>query len=455
MRVHMIDSALFGEQFGTEPMRQIFDDTAIMRSWMQTEAALARAEAAVGVIPQEAAQTISERAAQTNWDPTQLTDGIAETFHPLVPAIRLLADACGEAGAYVHWGATTQDIMDTGMVLQLRDATSLLQRDLGDLRDAWRDLAVRHRDTPMPGRTHGQHGPPITFGYKVAIWVAELERHMERFEACLPRLLVGQLSGATGTLASLGSIGLEVQCLMMEDLGLHMPPICWHTARDGFAEFVGLLGMICATLNKIALEIIHLQATEVAEVEEPFIWGKVGSSTMPHKRNPMICELIVALCKIVRQDAALALDTMVQEHERDMGAWQAEWEYIPRACILTASALAYSIRVARGLLVYPKRMYKNIDITGGLAFSEVVMLELGRFIGRQKAHDIVYRICMEVVESAGSFREALHNDPEVRAHLALEQIEALFKPETYLGLAPIYVDRVAGTHTSQQEVVNP
>jgi adenylosuccinate lyase len=296
----------------------------------------------------------------------------------------------------------------------------------------------------MPGRTHGQHAAPITFGYKVAVWLAELDRHMERLAACTPRLLVGQLAGAVGTLASFGPQGLEIQRLMMADLGLGVPPICWHTARDGLAEFVGLLGMLCATLGKVALEVIHLQATEVAEVEEPFVWGKVGSSTMPHKRNPMICELIVALGRIVRQDAALALETMVQEHERDMGAWQAEWEYVPRACLLTASALAHSLRVARGLRVDAARMRANIDLSGGLALSEAVMLELGQYIGRQEAHDVVYRVSMAVAESGGSFLRALHDDPMVNAHLSAEQIAVLLQPERYLGAAPVCVDQVVG-----------
>jgi adenylosuccinate lyase len=332
--------------------------------------------------------------------------------------------------------------MDTGLILQLRDALDSLQEDMRALRDLWRDLAVRYRDTPMIGRTHGQHAPPITFGFKVAIWLAELDRHLDRMAACRPRLLVGQLAGAVGTLASFGPRGMEIQQLMMADLGLGAPAICWHTARDGLAELVGILGMLCATLAKVALEVIHLQQTEVAEVEEPFMWGKVGSSTMPHKRNPMMCELIVALGRIVRQDTALALDTMVQEHERDMGAWQAEWEYVPRACLLTASALAHSIQVARGLRVDSRRMRANMDLSGGLAMSEPVMLELGRHIGRQEAHDVVYRISMAVAETGGSFLEALRADPGVNAHLSASQIDALLEPERYLGAAPACVDRV-------------
>jgi 3-carboxy-cis,cis-muconate cycloisomerase len=452
MGVHLIDSALFGDQFGTEAMRRVFDDQAVVRSWVAVEAALARAEATTGLVPAEAAAEIERHAASFTWDPATLAAGIAETFHPLVPAIRLLAQQCGPSGAYVHWGATTQDIMDTGLVLQLREALALLRVDLEQLLQAWAELAARYRDTPMPGRTHGQHAPPITFGFKIAVWVAELRRHLDRLAQCEPRLLVGQLAGASGTLASFGPTGLEVQRRMLEDLALAVPPIAWHTARDGLAEFVGILGMICATLGKVALEIIHLQATEVGEVEEPFAMGKVGSSTMPHKRNPMICELIVALSKIVRQDASLALDTMVQEHERDMGAWQAEWEYIPRACLLTASALAYSVRVARGLRVHTARMRANIDLTGGLALSEVIMLELGRFIGRQEAHEVVYKVCMQVAEQGGSFREALSADPAVHAHLSAEQIDNLLQPERYLGAAPDGVDRVLAACLPQPRV---
>ena len=442
MGVHLIDSALFGDQFGTAPMRLIFEDTAVVRSWMAVEAALARAEAVCGLIPEDAATIISARAADVKWDPAALAAGIAETFHPLVPAIRMLADQCGDAGAYVHWGATTQDILDTGLVLQLRDAIRLLRNDMCDLQSAWRELARRHRDTLMPGRTHGQHGPPVTFGFKVAVWVAEMDRHLDRLDACSPRLLVGQLAGATGTLASFGPAGLEVQRLMMSDLGLGVPAITWHTARDALAEFVGFLGLLAATLGKVAREVIHLQASEVAELEEPIAFGKIGSSTMPHKRNPMICELIDALGRIVRQDTALALDTMVQEHERDMGAWQAEWEYVPRACLLTSSALAHSLRVARGLRVDAQRMRANIDVTGGLALSEVVMLELGRSIGRQDAHEVVYRVAMQVAEQGGSFREALLAEPEVQAHLGPAHIDELLRPERYLGSAPACVDQV-------------
>ncbi|HZS90177.1 MAG TPA: adenylosuccinate lyase [Chloroflexota bacterium] len=440
MGVHLIDSALFAEQFGTPEMRAIFSDQAVVRRWMQVEAALARAEARVGIVPDEAAARISACVAETAWDPASLASGIAETFHPLVPAIRQLSERCGPSGAYVHWGATTQDIMDTALVLQLRDALELLRRDMLGLREEWADLAARFRDTPMPGRTHGQHAPPITFGFKAAIWVSEMSRHIERLDACTPRLLVGQLAGASGTLASFGPSGLDIQRHMMEDLGLGVPTIAWHTARDALGELVSILGLLCATLNKVALEIVHLQQTEVAEVEEPFNWGKVGSSTMPHKRNPMICELIVALARIVRQDVALALDTMVQEHERDMGAWQAEWEYIPRLCLFAASALTHSRRVARGLHVDAARMRANIDLTGGLALSEVVMLELGRIIGRQEAHEVVYRICMAVAENGGSFKEALLADPEVRERLTPEQIDALLQPEAYLGAAPRCVD---------------
>lgn len=458
MGVHLIDSALFGEQFGTAEMRAIFSDQAVAESWMRVEAALARAEAQAGMIPAEAADRITACVDTFAWEPGPLASGIADTFHPLVPAIRQLAERCGDAGAYVHWGATTQDIMDTAVILQLRDAATLLRRDMVALHDAWAGLAMRYRDTPMPGRTHGQHAPPITFGFKVAVWVAEMGRHLERLDDCLPRLLVGQLAGASGTLASFGKQGLLVQRLMMTDLGLGVPAISWHTARDGLGEFMALLGLLAATLTKVALEIVHLQQTEVAEIEEPFNWGKVGSSTMPHKRNPMICELIVALGRIVRHDAALGLETMVQEHERDMGAWQAEWEYIPRACLLTASALAHSLRVARGLHVHATRMRANIDLTGGLALSEVVMLELGKVIGRQDAHEVVYRIAMTVAENGGSFRQALLDDAEVRGRLTPEQVDALLDPEQYLGAAPLCVDRVLalvrkGTHAVEMEAV--
>jgi 3-carboxy-cis,cis-muconate cycloisomerase len=239
--------------------------------------------------------------------------------------IRALQKACvGDAGQYAHWGATTQDIMDTGVVLQIKEAFEIIFRDLRENEELLLNLAERRKNTVMAGRTHGQHALPITFGYKVAVWTSELRRHIERLKECRKRLFVGQFAGAVGTLASLGEVGLKIQSLMMDDLGLEVPDIAWFTSRDRFAEFARILAMISSTFANIANEVVALQKTEIDESEEPFSKGKVGSSTMPHKRNPMISEGIIALAKIVRADLALAVEGMINEHERNMRSWQSE-----------------------------------------------------------------------------------------------------------------------------------
>jgi len=437
----MIDSIFFRDQFGTVEMRAVFDDRTLLQKWLDAEAALARAEARLGIIPAGAAAEISRRARAEEMDVEAIKHGIDHTFHPIVPVIRELARRCGPAGEYVHWGATTQDIMDTAVVLQIKDASELLRRDLLRIEERMLDLAARHRDTVMPGRTHGQHALPTTFGYKVAVWLRENRRHLDRLEDCLPRVLVGQLGGAVGTLASLPGNGLDVQRLMMEDLGLSVPETSWHTARDGLAEWVCVLGMIAATLGKIANEVINLQRSEIAELEEPFAFGKVGSSTMPHKRNPMICEAVAAVTLIVRQDASLALNAMVQEHERDMGPWQAEWEFVPRAALLTAAALQHMIRVLGGLHVRTEMMARNLDVTRGQMLSEAVMLALAEHIGRQEAHDLIYGICMRAFDIGQPLEEALLADSRMSEHLSRARIAELLDPRRYTGLAGEMADR--------------
>ena len=283
MPAYAIDSRLFRDQFSTPEMRAIWDDEVTVQKWLDVEAALALAEADLGLIPEQAAQRIAAAAQVDNLDLEALKREMDVTSHPIVPLVRALSACCeGDTGQYVHWGATTQDIIDTGFVLQMRDAWFLITRRLQALQAQCEALAREHRDTPMAGRTHGQQALPITFGYKCAVWVAELRRHLERMAQCAPRLLVGQFSGAAGTLAALGAHGLRVQEGLVARLELGQPEITWHTARDAFAEAICLLGLAAGTAGKIAHEVYTLQRTELAEVEEPHPAGKVGSSTMPH-----------------------------------------------------------------------------------------------------------------------------------------------------------------------------
>jgi 3-carboxy-cis,cis-muconate cycloisomerase len=440
---HLLDSRIYRDLFGTPEMREIFSDQSLVQTWLDVEAALARAQAAVGVIPAPAADEIARQARAEHIDLEALKQQTEVVGYPILPLVRILASRCGDgAGEFVHWGATTQDIMDTATVLQLRRAHRILVRDLARLVDAAVHLAARYRDTPMAGRTHGQQALPITFGFKAAVWVAEIARHQERLKAITPRLFVGQLAGAAGTLASLGANGLAVQERMMADLGLAVPPIAWHVARDALAEFAALLALICGTIAKIGQEIALLQTTEVEEVEEAYVEGKGGSSTMPQKRNPITCEALIAIGTIAGQDAALMFTAMRPDHERATGPWHVEWEVIPEVCILAGGALHHAATLLRDLIVRPDRMAQNLQLTEGLIVSEAVMMALAPAVGRQRAHEIVYRAAMRAVESGRALEGILQQDPEVAAHLSPERLRAALNPLAYTGLSAQFVDRV-------------
>jgi 3-carboxy-cis,cis-muconate cycloisomerase len=443
MSAHIIDSALYRDQFGTAEMREIFSDHHLVQCWLKVEAALARAEAQVGLIPEDAARKITESAQNGNLDFAEMKRGVNVTGHPLVPFITAFSQACPDgSGEFVHWGATTQDIMDTAAVLQIREAYYILKRQLDALVATLADLARRYRDTPMAGRTHGQHALPITFGFKIAVLIAEFHRHGERLEQLRPRVFVTQLSGAVGTLASLRGSAASVQEGFARELDLQPPLITWHTARDGIAEFLSVVSMIGQTCAKAANEVIHLQKTELAEVEEPNTEENIGSSTMPQKRNPMLSESVVALGRIIRHDAALALECMVQEHERDMSAWQAEWEFIPEACVLASGALDQSLRIFAGLAVRPEQMSANLQLSEGLINAEAIMMALAPHIGRQQAHEIVRNAARASFDTGRTFSQCLIERPEIVAVLNTADVEALLRPDAYLGQSHEAVDRV-------------
>jgi 3-carboxy-cis,cis-muconate cycloisomerase len=442
MATTVLDSILFRDAFGTPRMRQVFADHALISRYIEVEVALARAQARCGVIPAEAAEEIAARSKVDELDFDLLRHETDIVGYPILPLVHQLVKMCGEAGRYVHWGATTQDIMDTAVVLQLREALTVIEEDLTAVRSILADLAERHRDTLMAGRTHLQQALPVTFGYKVAVWLAMFDRHAERLEQLRPRVLVGQFAGAAGTLASLGDRGLDVQRALMEELGLGVPPATWHVARDGFAEALNLLGLITGSLGKVAYDVMLMASTEFSEVYEPFVTGRGASSTMPQKRNPISSELIFAASKAVRQHAGLMLDAMIHDFERATGPWHAEWIAIPESFVLTAGALNQAKFMLGGLIVDERRMRKNLDLTSGLIVAEAVMMGLAPRIGRQQAHDVVYAACRTVNEQGGTLAEILAADPAVSGHLDRAAIERLTDPANYLGAAPAMVDRV-------------
>jgi len=438
----VLDSVLFRDAFGTPTMRAIFEDRALVRRYVEVEVALARAQARCGVIPAEAARAIVARADAAALDLEAMRRDTEIVGYPILPLVQQLAKMCGEAGRYIHWGATTQDIMDTAVVLQLREALSLIEADHDAVRNILVRQARRYRDTPMAGRTHLQQALPVTFGYKIAIWLAMLDRHAERLAQLRPRVLVGQFGGAAGTLASLGAQGLEVQKLLMEELGLGVPVATWHVARDGLAETVNFLGLLTGSLGKIAYDVMLMASTEVAEVQEPFVQGRGASSTMPQKRNPISSELILAASKAVRQHAGLMLDAMVQDFERATGPWHAEWIAIPESFVLSAGALHQAKFMLDGLVVDEERMRRNLEMTSGLIVAEAVMMGLAPHLGRNEAHDVVYAACRIVNERGGRLAEVLAGMPEVAGRLDRSAIDRLTDPANYLGAAPEMVDRV-------------
>jgi 3-carboxy-cis,cis-muconate cycloisomerase len=436
MTGHAIDSELFGNSFSTPQMREVFSSRSVLQSWIDAESALARAQAELGLVPREAAEEITERGVVDDFDLAALAEGIKATSHPLMPFLRRYQELCAEEHrGWLHWGATTQDIVDTGTALRMRRALEILGEDLDDVREQLRRLAEEHAETVMPGRTHGQHALPITFGYKAAVWLAEVDRHRRRLAELRPRVLVGNLNGAVGTMAFVGEVGLAVQARALADLGLEVPEICWHSSRDRVAEMAGWLAMTGTSLGRISREIYQLQKTEIGELEEPFTEGKVGSSTMPQKRNPSISESITAKAMILKAQAQLGYDVMMQEHERDKALWQTEWEFLPEMFMLLGAITGGMRTVLGGLVVNGDRMRRNIDLTGGLIMAESIMLALAEVVGRHEAHDLVYEVAMGCAETGASFADALKAHPTIRSVLDEDSIDEHLDPLRYTGLA--------------------
>jgi 3-carboxy-cis,cis-muconate cycloisomerase len=441
----VFDSAIFRDTFGTPAMRAVFSDEAAVARYVEVEVALAAAEARVGVIPREAADATRQGARAESIDLAKLKAETDLVGYPIVGLVHQLAKQCGEAGRYVHWGATTQDIMDTATVLQVRDALALVEADLAAVDAALTGLAARHRRTVMAGRTHLQHALPVTFGYKAAVWLAMLRRHRQRLAELKPRVLVGQLAGAAGTLASLGDKGLAVHDALMEELKLGRPAAPWHAARDGFAETVAFLGLVTGSLAKIATDVMLMMQTEVAEAFEPFVAGRGSSSTMPQKRNPISSEVIVAAAKIVRQQVGLMLDAMAADHERATGPWHLEWAAIPQAFLAAGGALHHARFMLEGLIVDAGRMRRNLDLTGGLIVAEAVMMALAEHTGRQAAHDIVYGACRAALDKGSTLLAELEHNGEVTKHLDKPRLAELTDPVNYLGSTQAMIDRALGT----------
>jgi 3-carboxy-cis,cis-muconate cycloisomerase len=449
MAFGILDSAIFADMFGTPAMRAIFGDEAFLARCVDVEAALARAQGRLGIIPAEAGEAIT-RAASTfangerGLDLARLKKETETVGYPILPLVRQLAEGAGDFGRYIHWGATTQDIMDTAVVLQIRAGLALLDEDLTAIRCHLAELARRYRDTPMAGRTHLQHALPVTFGFKAAVWLSALDRHADRLKELRPRVLVVQFGGAAGTLASLGAGGesLQTRAELARELALGDPPITWHVTRDSIAETVQVLALLLGSLGKIAFDIMLMSATEFGEAAEPFVAGRGSSSTMPQKRNPISCELILAAAKVLRQQAGLVLDALVTDFERATGPWHVEWVAVPEAFGYAAGALNQARFMLGGLIVDSGRMAQNLCMTHGLIVAEAVMMGLAAHTGRNEAHDLVYEACRVAIENERPLLDVLLETPAVAGPLGPERLRELTDPANYLGAAPAMVDRM-------------
>ncbi len=443
MPSHVIDMIMLQNNFGTAEMRQVWSDENRLQKHLDVEAALALAEAELGLVPAEAAETIAAHAKVELMNIPEIAQEVLKVKHSLMPTLKALQKLCGpEHGEWVHYGATTQDIVDTGMMLQLQEAHRIIKRDLRGVARELARLAREHRETPIAGRSHGMQGLPTTFGFKVAVMLDEVIRHLDRLREAEQRVFTGVLGGGVGTYASFGPEGPEVERRTMEKLGLQTPHICWHSSRDRSAEYASLMGLISGTLGKLGNEFYNLMRTEIDELEEPFTSGKIGSTTMPHKRNPAALEGLASLTKPVRYNVALVQESMIVEHERDAMSWRGEWIAMPESCIYLAAQLASAKAILAGLIVKPANMLRNLNQLGGLLLSERVMFVLAKPLGKQTAHEIVYELCMRSVEENVSFRDILMADERVRSAISREELEELMDPSTYLGSAPQTVDRV-------------
>ena len=445
MPSHISESRIHGGAYSSPEFAAIFSDTNQVQKWLDVETALAATQAQMGIIPHEAAREIARVASVELLDLDALGRESMETGHILVPTIRALEALCADGwGEYVHYGVTTQDILDTGLILQVRDAWGLVVQRLRGIRGHLLTLALRYKHTPMVARTHGQQALPTTFGYKVAVWVDEIDRHLERFDEAYARVMVGNLTGAVGTLAALGPQGLEVQRRTLEGLGLAAPLSSWHSARDRILEAAWLLVQASATLGRVANEIYHLQRTEIDEVREGRRAGQVGSSTMPHKQNPSTVDLISALSRLVRAQMLALTDAAFQLHERDGTTWRIEWAALPELFIYAGALLARMEGVLlAGLDVRETRMRSNLDLLGGLILSERIMLALAPRFGKQTAHQLVHEIALMAQAEGRSFREALLSDQRLHGCFTRQALDDLLDPTAYTGLAVEMVDLVA------------
>jgi len=443
---------LFDAYFTARDMREVFCDQGRVQAMLDFESALARAEARVGLIPHAAVASIDAACQAGQYDFTALGEAIATAGNSAIPLVKALgkriAASDADAERYVHLGATSQDVMDTGLVLQMRRALELIEADLAQLGQALATQAARFVATPLAGRTWLQHATPVTLGMKIAGWLGAVTRSRQRLQALRPRLLVLQFGGASGTLAALGEKAMPVAQALADELQLSLPEQPWHTQRDRLVEFASVLGLIAGSLGKLGRDISLLMQTEAGEVFEPSAPGKGGSSTMPHKRNPVGAAVLIGAATRVPGLLSTLFSAMPQEHERSLGLWHAEWETLPEICCLVSGSLKQALLLAAGLEVDAERMARNLDLTRGLVLAEAVSIVLAQRVGRDTAHHLLEQCCKRAVAEQRHLRAVLGDEPQVTAELSAAELDDLLDPAHYLGQAQVWVERAVAEHSA-------
>jgi len=443
---------LFDAYFTARNMREVFCDQGRVQAMLDFEAALARVEARVGLVPASAVAPIAAACDARLYDFAALGEAIATAGNSAIPLVKALgkqiAATDAEAERYVHLGATSQDVMDSGLVLQLRQALLLIENELAQLADSLAVQAQRFATTPLAGRTWLQHATPVTLGMKIAGWLGAVTRSRQRLQELKPRLLVLQFGGASGTLAALGQHALPIAEALAEELQLRLPEQPWHTQRDRIVEFGAVLGLIAGSLGKFGRDISLLMQTEAAEVFEPAAPGKGGSSTMPHKRNPVGAAVLIGAATRVPGLVSTLYSAMPQEHERSLGLWHAEWETLPEICCLVSGSLQQARLLADGLEVDAERMGRNLELTQGLVLAEAVSIVLAQRVGRDTAHHLLEQCCKRAVAEQRHLRAVLGDEPQVTAQLSSAELDDLLNPAHYLGQAHVWVERAVAEHNA-------
>ena len=442
---HITDSGFYSHGYTTAEAKAVYCDLRRLQRWLDVEAALATAQADLGLIPSAAGKRLAATAHLELLDYQAIKQGIAVTGHSLIPLLDEWQKTAGpQAAIYCHYGATTQDIQDTAQSLELKDIFAIIERDLARIIQLLANLAEAHQSQVIIGRTHGQHALPTTLGLKFAIWLDELLRHAQRLTECQGRLMVSQLFGGVGTMAALGKCPHLLLEKFSAILGLTPPNTAWHTARDRGAEFVADLAMLTGTMAKIANEICQLAKDETGELEEPFHMGKIGSTTMPHKRNPEMCEQVVVLARLVKACSGICLDGLINEHERDYRAVRLEWVGITDAGLYSCGALNLMVNILKGLIVNPERIHQNLESSACLISTEALMFLFGDKIGKPAAHHLLYEASMEARSSGRPLSELITDHPLIRGKFTAKSIQEAVNPSSHTGMAEKITQQVVG-----------